>query len=170
MTRGNTFSRVQGLHPGRSVFDLSYAKKMSGKMGYLYPMMVDEVVPGDVFELGAEAVVRFAPMVAPVLHEIILKADWFFVPYRILGAKLSYGNDGLTNWESFITGGRNGNSAVTRANLGVLDMNAAQVPEGGLWDHIGIPPGITLSSAADEDAPLLFSWHGLSQDLQRLLS
>lgn len=155
MTRGNTFSRVQGLKPGRSVFDLSYAKKMSGMMGYLYPMMCDEVVPGDVFDIGAEAVVRFAPMVAPVLHEIIIKADWFFVPYRILGSKTAYGNDGMTNWESFITGGRSGNSAVTRSNLGVLDMTTP-VPEGGLWDHLGIPTGITLATAADDDAPLKF--------------
>ena len=68
----NIFDRVDGLHPGRSVFDLSHALKMSGRMGYLYPVMADEVVPGDVFDIGCEAVIRFAPMVAPVLYEIIV--------------------------------------------------------------------------------------------------
>ena len=82
MGRGDVFKRGQGLHPGRSVFDLSYANKFSGKMGYLYPVYLEEVVPGDVFDLGAAAVVRMAPMVAPVLHEIELHYHAFFVPFR----------------------------------------------------------------------------------------
>ena len=40
-------------------------------MGQLIPVMCDEVVPGDVFEIGNEAVVRFQPLVAPILHESI---------------------------------------------------------------------------------------------------
>lgn len=149
LKRGGMFDRVQTLRPGRSVFDLSYAKKMSGRMGYLYPMMVDEVVPGDVFEIGMEAVVRFAPMVAPVLHEIVMKADWFFVPYRLLGARDDFSSvDGATVWEKFITGGQNGSYAtpLTRIDVGG-DV------EGQLLDHLGIPPGLTLTG---DDRPLLF--------------
>lgn len=147
MARNSVFSQVQALRPGRSVFDLSYAKKMSGKMGYLYPMMVDECIPGDVFDLNAEAVIRFAPLVAPVLHEIILKADWFFVPYRLLEARAS-NTDGDTLWERFITGGQNGTdvSAIPRANY-------VNPPEGGLLDHLGFPPGITLTG---NDRPMLY--------------
>lgn len=146
MTRGSMFGRVQTLRPGRSVFDLSYAKKMSGRMGYLYPMMCDEVVPGDVFEIGCEAVIRFAPMVAPVLHEIVLKADYFFVPFRILDNATRVQTDGHTLWEEFITGGQNGTFATPlgRANIG----GAA---EGSLTDHLGFPPGITL---VGDDNPL----------------
>ena len=155
VTRGEMFRRVPTLKPGRSVFDLSYSKKMSGKMGYLYPMMCDEVVPGDMFKIGADAVIRFAPMVAPVLHEIVLKADWFFVPYRIL-YNTSADVDGNTLWERFITGGQNGDDVTTRGDLYLLDMKNKTVTEGGLWDHLGIPPGINLASATGDDAPLLF--------------
>lgn len=155
MSRGSEYTRVQSLRPGRSVFDLSYAKKLSGRMGYLYPVMCDEMVPGDMFDISAEAVVRFAPMVAPILHEINLKADWFFVPYRILSARDLYGTDGNTYWEKFITGGVAGATPVTRVALGTLNLTTP-VPEGGLWDHLGIPTGVTLAVANGIDSPLLF--------------
>ena len=48
------FKRVGAVSPGRSVFDLSYEKTFTADMGYLYPIMCDEVVPGDLFEIGNE--------------------------------------------------------------------------------------------------------------------
>ena len=56
---------------------------MTADMGYLYPIMCDEVVPGDKFEIGNEIVIRFQPLVAPVLHEINAYVH-YFVPYRLL--------------------------------------------------------------------------------------
>ena len=96
------FKRTGSLMPGRSVFDLSYDKKMTADMGYLYPIMCDEVVPGDKFEIGNEIVIRFQPLVAPVLHEINAYVHYFFVPYRLLD----------DTWEDFITGGPEGDSVA----------------------------------------------------------
>ena len=59
------FKRVGGLHPRRSVFDLSYEKKFTCDMGQLVPVLCEEMVPGDKFTIGNEVVVRFQPMVAP---------------------------------------------------------------------------------------------------------
>lgn len=112
---------------------------MSGKMGYLYPMMCDEVVPGDVFDISAEAVIRFAPMVAPVLHEIILKADWFFVPYRILSSRDPAYVDGASTWEKFITGGQSNTDATALPRVTTASV------EGDLLDHLGCVPGVTLT-------------------------
>lgn len=151
VSRGEMFRRVQVLRPGRSVFDLSYAKKFSGMMGYLYPVMCDEVVPGDVFKIGADAVIRFAPMVAPILHEIMVKADFFFVPYRLIA-----GGTVNNNWEKFITGGQDGNDVTTRVTLGLLNMHDQTVQEGGLWDHLGIPPGVTLPAQDSDDSPSIY--------------
>lgn len=157
--RGEMMRRVQVLKPGRSVFDLSYAKKMSGRIGYLYPMMCDEVVPGDVFEIGVDAVVRFAPMVAPVLHEINLKADWFFVPYRLLGLQADgIDKDGRSIWEKFITGGQDGNDPANRVNLGLINLNVESIPEGSLGDHLGFPTGVQTATANGNDLPLAFPY------------
>ena len=59
------FSNVGALVPERSAFDLSYSKTFTCDMGELIPVMCDEVVPGDVFKIGCESVIRFQPLVAP---------------------------------------------------------------------------------------------------------
>ena len=78
------FSRTGSLNPGRSVFNLSYEKKLTCDMGQLIPIMCDEVVPGDVWSIGNEIVIRFQPLVAPIMHEINCYVHYFFVPYRLL--------------------------------------------------------------------------------------
>ena len=77
------FQNVRNLHPGRSWFDLSYEKKFTCDLGQLIPVMCDEVVPGDIFQIGNEMVIRFQPMVAPILHEINVYVYYFFVPSRL---------------------------------------------------------------------------------------
>ena len=98
MSKNNPFRNVAGLHPGMSVFDLSYTKLFTCDMGQLIPVMVDEVVPGDIFKIGNQSVIRMQPLVAPVLHEINAYVHYFFVPYRLL----------WDQWEDFITGGVSG--------------------------------------------------------------
>ena len=71
------FKRVAGLHPGMSVFDLSYTKLFTCDMGKLIPVMCDEVVPGDIFKIGNQSVIRMQPLVAPVLHEINAYVHYF---------------------------------------------------------------------------------------------
>ena len=90
------FKRTGSLMPGRSVFDLSYDKKMTADMGYLYPIMCDEVVPGDKFEIGNEIVIRFQPLVAPVLHEINAYVHYFcsVSPVRRYVGRFHYGRPG----------------------------------------------------------------------------
>ena len=39
MSNNKMFSRVAGLHPGMSVFDLSYTKLLTCDMGQLIPVM-----------------------------------------------------------------------------------------------------------------------------------
>lgn len=157
VSRSEMFKRARALRPKRAMFDLSYSKKFSGRMGYLYPVLADEAVPGDVFDLGAEAVVRLAPMVAPVLHEIVLRADWFFVPYRILYDESVVHVDGRTVWERWITGGQDGTPATVRTDLVVANLHDYTVPEGGLWDHLGVPPGVVTTVEQGDDSPLAFA-------------
>jgi len=123
----NTFQRVRSNRPGRSVFNLSYEKKLTCDMGELIPTMCDEVVPGDKFIIGNEVVVRFQPLVAPVLHEINCFIHYFFVPYRLL----------WEDWEDFISGGVDGEDASTLPYWDPTDT-----AEGSLWDYMGMPVGV----------------------------
>lgn len=154
----NVFQKIGGLRPGRSAFNLSYDKKFTCDLGQLIPVMCDEVIPGDIFQIGASAVVRFQPLVAPILHEINLFAHYFFVPYRLLW-------DG---WELFITGGPDGDDASV---LPRWEPAAGETDEGSLWDFLGFPVGIDPDGAYPMDFPrraynLIYNEYYRDQNLQ----
>ena len=132
----NTFQSVQANRPGMSVFDLSYMKTFTLDMGYLYPVMCDEMVPGDIFKIGNQSVIRFQPLVAPILHEVNVYVHYFFVPYRLL----------WSDWEDFITGGVNGNDATA---LPKWNPAAQHVAEGTLWDYLGFPTGVVPTATSN---------------------
>ena len=143
--RNSVFNQVGGLHPRYSVFDLSYVKTMTADMGILYPVMCDEVVPGDIFKIGNQMVLRFQPMLAPILHEINAYVHYFFVPYRLL----------WDSWEDFITGGPDGNLTPSLPTW-IGDDQTATV--GSLWDYFGfqtIPASSGLHTTPTA-APLVF--------------
>ena len=136
MSRRNIFDSVSSVQPGRSVFDLSYDKKLTCDMGELIPVMCDEMVPGDRFDVGNQIVVRFQPLVAPILHEINAFVHYFFVPYRIL----------WNLWEDFITGGEKGDDASVLPR-----WNPTNTAVGSLWDYLGFPTGIVPTDALPLD-------------------
>ena len=143
--RNSVFNQVGGLHPRYSVFDLSYVKTMTADMGILYPVMCDEVVPGDIFKIGNQMVLRFQPMLAPILHEINAYVHYFFVPYRLL----------WDSWEDFITGGPDGNLTPSLPTW-VGDDQTATV--GSLWDYFGFQtiPASSGMVTTPTAAPLVF--------------
>ena len=118
------FKSVRNNNPPRSVFNLSYEKKFTADMAQLIPVMIDEVVPGDFFKIGNQAVIRFQPLVAPILHEINMYVHYFFVPYRLL----------WEDWEDFISGGVDGNDSSTPPI-----WDPANYAKGSLWDYCGFP-------------------------------
>lgn len=134
------FDSVRALRPGRSAFNLSYDKKFTCDLGQLIPVLAEEVVPGDTWKIGIEAVVRFMPMVAPILHEINMFVHYFFVPYRLLS----------TDWEAFITGGADGQDnhtmpVWTPTGGNVTNDDGTVVADNGvgsLWDFFGFPVGV----------------------------
>ncbi len=135
---GNIYNKARSNRPGRSVFNLSYDKKFDGDMGFLYPVMCDEVVPGDVVKVGNQTVIRFQPLIAPIMHEINVYTHYFFVPYRLLD----------DDWEEFISGGVQGDSAAVLPR-----WNPSNTTKGSLWDYLGFPVGVVPAGALPLDFP-----------------
>lgn len=79
--------------PGRNRFDLSHDMKFSCRMGQLVPTLAQECIPGDKFSIGADMLVRLAPLTTPMMHTCYMRQEYFFVPNRLI----------WPNWEKFIT-------------------------------------------------------------------
>lgn len=132
------FNMIGVRRPMRSVFDLSYEKKFTADMGYLYPVMCDEVVPGDVFKIGNSCVIRMQPLVAPIMHKIDVSVHYFFVPYRLL----------WDDWEIFITGDIDGDDETEFPTWEPLTVDS---DEGNLWDYLGYPITDTPGTPRDPE-------------------
>lgn len=93
MAGKNLFNSIKISTPNSNRFDLTHDVKMSTQMGKLTPICCIEAVPGDRFTIGCESLIRFAPLVSPVMHRMDVYMHYFFVPNRIIWPR----------WEDFIT-------------------------------------------------------------------
>lgn len=96
MKQNKIFQQQKMTSPRMSAFDLSREQKLTCRMGELVPTYLEEVLPGDQFRVKTESLVRFAPMLAPIMHRVDVFMHYFFIPNRIL----------WNDWEEFITGER----------------------------------------------------------------
>jgi hypothetical protein len=126
----NLFNSIQLQKPKKNSFDLSHDVKMSAKMGNLTPIMVQECVPGDQFKIGCESLIRFAPLVSPVMHRMDVTMHYFFVPNRIL----------WDNWEKFIT---DANSGYVHPYFQVYEDYTSDIKK--FMDYMGIPPNTSTN-------------------------
>lgn len=132
--RNNLFKEVPVAPVRRNYFDLSHEVKATMKFGYLYPVLLLDVLPGDNVSDQMTAFVRSAPLLSPVMHRIDVSTHFFFVPNRLLS----------DYWEDFITGGVDGlNSTVlpyiTPEGIRTAAGGAGLMQGGGLWDYFGLP-------------------------------
>lgn len=119
----NPFTDIFVRKPKKNNFDLSHDRKFSLNMGDIVPILCQEVVPGDTFNLQSEHLMRLAPLASPVMHNINAYTHYFFVPNRILW-------DG---WEDFITGGEDGYQSPLFPTI------KHEVSKGSVHDYLGLP-------------------------------
>lgn len=129
--------------PSRSPFNLSYEYKTTTEMGLLIPVCVKELIPGDVIDFNITTICRLQPLVSPVLHNINIHIDAFFVPYRLLWADAD-----PDNFETFLTGGDDGTAAPTFPT-----WNPATKTALSLWDYLTYPVGVDPSNRRPSALP-----------------
>lgn len=100
--RGFIFDSVKVSQQKRNAFNLSYENKLSCNMGELIPFYIQDVLPHDTFKVGNEYIMRAQPLLAPLMHRVDIRQDYFFVPLRLI----------WKNFDTFITGGESGNEVV----------------------------------------------------------
>lgn len=121
----NIFNSVKLDKPNRNVFDLTHDVKLSLDMGDLVPICLVECVPGDKFHISGESLLRFAPMVSPVMHRMDVSMHYFFVPNRILWRQ----------WGDYISG----NPDVLGTLAPYINISKALYDANKLPDYLGLP-------------------------------
>lgn len=140
----NLFNSIPLLKPRKNAFKLSHNVKLTCEMGQLVPVFVQDVLPSDRFRLSVSNIVRFAPLLAPIMSEVDVFFHFFFVPNRIVWSE----------WETFMTGSKNGrklaDDQVPVPPRIVFDGNIlnSALKNGQNWANDGHAP-LTHGSLAD---------------------
>lgn len=127
------FAQLPHADISRSSFDRSHSLKTSFNVGDVVPFYVDEVLPGDTFDVRTSKVVRMPALVTPIMDNIYLDTYYFYVPNRIV----------WDHWRQLM--GENTESAwLPETQYQVPQITA---PSGGwnigtLADYFGIPTGV----------------------------
>ena len=131
----NRFAQVPRAEIKRSSFNRSHTVKTAFDSGYLVPIYVDEVLPGDTFNMSTSMVARLtSPVVTPVMDNIHIDTFFFFVPYRLV----------WDNWEKF-NGAQDNPGDSTDYLIPQLGENH-NVVVGGLHNYFGLPIGYKTTS------------------------
>jgi hypothetical protein len=125
-TMKHEFSRVPRADIQRSTFNRVHGLKTTFDAGYLVPIYVDEVLPGDSFSMKAHGFGRLATPIYPVMDNMYIETFFFFVPNRLL----------WDNWEKF--NGAQDNPGDSTDYL-VPQIQNVTVAEGSLGDYFGLP-------------------------------
>lgn len=124
----HNFSRVPQADIPRSNFNRSHGLKTTFDAGKLIPIFVDEVLPGDTFNLNATGFGRLATPIHPVMDNMYLETFFFFVPNRLV----------WDNWEKF-NGQQDNPGDSTDYLIPTLAKGSTTFEEGSLADHFGLP-------------------------------
>lgn len=114
----------------RSKFSLSNHKLLSCDMGELVPCGLTEILPGDTVQQATTCMVRFSPLLAPVMHPTHVQLAHWFVPHRLI----------WEDWEDFITGGPDGMDDAIFPTIAMPASVGAAI--GSLADYLGVPTGV----------------------------
>ena len=140
--------------PRYSAFDLSHERKLSCEMAELIPVLMEEIVPGDMFKMRTEVMVRMSPMIAPIMHRVNVYVHYFYVPSRII----------WDEWEDFITGGQDGTSTPT---MPTVTANGAQVGAGTLGDYLGVGQAASGANSLEISALPFRAYQAIYNDYYR---
>lgn len=148
MNAQHTFSRVPQANIQRSQFDRSHGHKTTFNAGYLVPFYIDEVLPGDTFNLHATIMARLSStaITKPIMDNMYLETFFFFCPRRLI----------WTNFQKFMGEQANPGDSISfnEPQMTAPNFGAGGITTGSLSDQFGLPvgplnaanPGITFNS------------------------
>lgn len=134
---GHTFSQVPKAEIPRSSFDRSHGYKTTLNAGYLYPIFVDEALPGDTFSLNMTGFCRLATPLHPFMDNLYFNTFFFAVPVRLI----------WQNWEAF-NGEQRQPTSSTDYLVPQVTPPAGGWAAGSLADYFGVPVGVSVPVCA----------------------
>ena len=124
----HNFAMVPKADIPRSRFSMEKTLKTTFDSGYLVPIMCEEILPGDTFNVNVTMFGRLATPLFPVMDNLHLDSFFFFIPNRLV----------WTNWVKFM--GEQDNPADSISySIPQQVSPAGGYAVGSLQDYFGLP-------------------------------
>lgn len=114
----------------RSRFDRSHGCTFTTNFGAVTPCLVEEVLPGDTFDVTTSKVVRLQTLLKPIFGNMYMDTYYFFCPHRLI-------------WDHFKQFCGESEQAWTPAveySIPQIKIPDGGFPFGSLADYLGVPP------------------------------
>ncbi|WNK13104.1 MAG: major capsid protein [Microvirus sp.] len=132
MSSQHSFAQVPKAEIPRSTFDRSHGHKTCFNAGQLIPVLVDEMLPGDTFNVRMTGFARLATPIFPIMDNMYMDTQFFAVPVRLL----------WDNWQKF-NGEQTDPGDSTDFTVPQIESPAVTgwLPN-TIHDYMGLPPGV----------------------------
>lgn len=151
----------------RSSFPVRQGRKVPFSASYLVPIYVEEVLPGDTFNINCDVACRTAVPITPILDNWHMEFFAFFTPNRLT----------WTNWTKML-GEQNNPGDSTSYTIPVVSSNNGGFGVATLFDYFGLPTvgqvgagnPIVVSALPGRCYNLIYNQWFRDQNLQNSLS
>ena len=124
----HNFAMVPKADIPRSKFSMQKTLKTTFDSGYLVPIMCEEVLPGDTFNVNVTMFGRLATPLFPVMDNLYLDSFFFFVPNRLV----------WNNWVKFMGEQDNPSDSISYSIPQQISPTGGYAV-GSLQDYFGLP-------------------------------
>lgn len=124
----HSFAMVPRSDVPRSRFQMQKTLKTTFDSGFLVPIMCEEALPGDTFNVNATLFGRLATPIFPVMDNLHIDTQFFFVPNRLV----------WSNWVKFM-GEQNNPTDSISYSIPQQVSPAGGYAVGSLQDYLGLP-------------------------------
>ena len=121
-------AHIEPVNVPRSTFHNQWTRKTAFHAGYLIPIMVDEILPGDHMRYSVTAYLRMSTPLFPLFDNQRVDTFFFFVPARLL----------WNNWHKFMGEQETPGDSISYL-IPKLVLPAGGPAVGDIADHMGIP-------------------------------
>lgn len=140
----HSFAQIPNVNIARSSFDRSFMIKDTFDFDYLNPIFVDEVLPGDTFNLKLKCFARLATQVVPIMDNMYIDFFFFFVPNRLV---FSY-------WERLNGAATPDPDTSTDIILPTMPFAAGKPDVDSIYDKMGLPTDVAAGYTLHNTLPL----------------
>ena len=126
------FSDVPRAHIERSTFDRSHGHKTTMNAGFVTPIFLDEVLPGDTFDLKTSAFGRLTTPIFPLMDNVNFSTHFFFIPNRIV-------------WKNWVKLQGEQDNPGDSIDFTTPQVKFPKIKAGTLQDYMGLPIGVSTT-------------------------